>query len=202
MLIDKNARILKNYLPEAALDKVLELFYRHPCHLKIVNSRRTKHGDFRVLPGRNYQISINYDLNKYRFLLTLIHELAHLVTYVKHRRVKPHGTEWKHNFRELMLPFLNPGVFPDELLPILAHYLRNPKASTDTDLKLSAALKRYDDKPAAPVIADLKENNKFVHNNKIYRLGEKRRTRYVCTELHTGKKYLFHQHAEIKPLED
>lgn len=189
--------ILSKYLPEKSVDLIIELLDKYPCYLKIVNNRSTKHGDFRKMPDGNYQITINYGLNSYRFLLTLVHEIAHLVTYKKHKRVKPHGLEWKRNFQHLMLPFLNPEIFPNEIIGVLARYMMNPKASTDADVHLALALKKYDEKNGKHLIFEIPLSAKFVHNKRIFVKGNKRRTRHECTELHTGKKYLFHANAEV-----
>jgi hypothetical protein len=126
--------------------------------------------------------------------------VAHLVTYKEYKRVKPHGTEWKINFQKLMLPFFNPEVFPEELMGYLAHYMRNPKATTDTDVRLSLALKNYDADQGKKMIFEIPVNTKFVHNNRIFLKGAKRRTRHVCTEMRSGRKYLFHQNAEVELL--
>lgn len=176
---------------------VLELLKNNPCHLKVVNNRKTKHGDFRKLTNGDSQITINNDLNAYRFLLTLIHEIAHLVTYKKFRKIKPHGKEWKQNFQHLMLPFVNPKIYPEEVLPFLAHYLINPKASTDSHINLSLALKQFDKKTNKSFIFEIPIKSEFVHNNRIFRKGNKRRTRFECIEIKTRKKYLFHQNAEV-----
>lgn len=189
--------ILSKYLPEKSVNLVIELLEKYPCYLKIVNNRKTKHGDFKKIQNGDYQITINNDLNEYRFLLTLIHEIAHLVTYKRYNRIKPHGIEWKRNFQHLMLPFVTPNIYPKEILPYLAHYLINPKASTDTDVKLSLALKQFDEKTDKNYIFEIPLTSKFTHNNKIFIRGEKRRTRYECTEVYTDKKYLFHANAEV-----
>ena len=105
--------------------------------LKIVNQRQTKHGDFRKLANGKFQITVNNNLNKHQFLLTLVHEIAHHITHQKFGRVKPHGKEWKTVFQHLMLPFLKPEIYPTKILSHLAHYLKNPKASTDSDVNLS-----------------------------------------------------------------
>ncbi len=181
---------------------VIDLLKKYPCHLKIVKNRKSKHGDFRKFPSGIYQITINNDLNSYRFLLTLIHELAHLVTYLEFKKIKPHGKEWKRNFQHLMLPFVNPEIFPKDILPLLAHYLINPKASTDTDIKLSLSLKRFDKKTDKSFIFEIPFESKFQYNKKIFVRGNKRRTRFECVEVYTDKKYLFHANAEVKQLID
>ena len=192
--------ILAKYLPENSVDQIINLFEENPCYLKIVNNRSTKHGDFRKMPDGAYQITINYGLNPYRFLLTLVHEIAHLIVQKKYGRVKPHGLEWKRTFQHLMLPFFNPEIYPKELMGILANYMKNPKASSDADVHLSLALKKYDPKNNLDYVFELPLHSKFLHNNRIFIKGNKRRTRIECKELGTDKKYLFHQNAEVKLL--
>ena len=191
---------IKKYLPETSIDLVVDLLDKYPHHLKIVNKRETKHGDFRKTKDGKYQITVNNNLNQYQFLLTLIHEIAHLATHLKYKRVKPHGIEWKRSFQHLLLPFFNPEIFPKELMPVLANYMKNPKASTDADVHLSLALKKYDPKNDMSYVFELPLQSKFSHNNRIFIRGNKRRTRIECKELGTNNKYLFHQNAEVKLL--
>lgn len=190
-------KAIHKYIPEAAIELVEELLDEYPFHLKIKNNRKTKHGDFRPLKNGQLQITINNDMNIYRFLITLVHEVAHLVTYKEKKRVKPHGIEWKTNFQHLMLPFLKPEIFPNEILSKLANYLRNPKASTDTDIKLSLQLKQYDEKSNKSYIFEIPLKSEFTYNNRIFIKGNKRRVRYKCTEKRTKKEYLFHPNAEV-----
>jgi len=192
--------ILSKYIPENSVYLVEEILTNHPIHIKIVNNRVTKHGDFKRFKDGSLQITINNNLNKYQFLLTLIHEIAHFVTHKQHKRVKPHGIEWKLNFQHLMLPFLQPTIYPKNMLPVLANYLKNPKASTGSDVHLTYALKQYDEMSGKSFIFELAHGSVFTFNNKAFKKGNKRRTRYECVEINSRKRYLFNQNAEVNLL--
>src|SRR5210317_2059336 len=107
---------LQEYIPTASLSKVLKLLEHDNLVVKIKKERKTRHGDYMRLPNGKHQITINSNLNKYRFLITLIHEIAHFEAYKTYGKfIKPHGIEWKHTFQHLVLPFLNPEIFPNNL---------------------------------------------------------------------------------------
>jgi hypothetical protein len=190
---------LKPFIPLESHTLVSELLSKYPCYLKIVHNRKTKHGDFRVVGRNKYQITINKDMNKYRFLITLIHEIAHLKTYKEHTfKIKPHGIEWKRTYQKLLLPFLDSAIFPSSILKPLANYAINPKASTDTDHGLSLSLKQFDTPNNKQLLFELSTNCIFKYNNRIFEKGRKRRVKYLCTELKTKKEYVFHPNAEVE----
>lgn len=192
--------ILEKYIPKQSVIPVFELIKALNVHLKIVDERVTRHGDYRRLPDGTHQITVNTNLNKYRFLITLIHEIAHLVAFKKYgRSIKPHGQEWKHTFQQMMLPFIRPEIFPNRLLPLIAQHFKNPKASSDTDARLSVALKEYDPENDKNYIFEIPEGSKFrIYNGKVYRKGKRRIKRYECLELATGRIYLFQPNAEVE----
>ena len=192
------SEILKKYIPENSFHLLNKILEAHPINIKIVNNRKTKHGDFKKQPNLQPEITINNSLNKYQFLLTLVHELAHFVTFKNYKRVKPHGKEWKLNFQHLMLPFLQPAIFPNELLPFLANYLINPKASTNSDTNLTYALKQYNAKSDKSFIFEIEFGSFFQYNNKTFEKGLLRRTRFECVEITNKKVYLFNKNAEVK----
>ena len=192
--------VLSKYIPGAAVGTVFELIKQNDVTLKIVNQRVTRHGDYRRTNQGQHQITINTSSNKYRFFVTLIHELAHLVAFKKFGRyIKPHGKEWKLTFQQLMLPYINPQVFPSELLPILALHFKNPKASSDTDTALSLALKKFDPENDKNYVFEIPDGGVFrLYNGKLFKRGNKRVKRYECVEISTGKTYLFQPNAEVE----
>ncbi|MGB5377036.1 SprT-like domain-containing protein [Muriicola sp.] len=196
--------ILQKYLPERAIDPCLELIKTYQVHLKVVNERVTRHGDYRLLPGGAHQITVNATLNPYRFLITLIHEIAHLVAFETYgRHIKPHGKEWKNTFQNLMLPFIRPAVFPSSLLPLLAKHFRNPKASSGTDAKLAIALKHYDPHADRTFVYELPFGSIFrLYNGRIFKKGNRKVKRYECVEVKTGRLYLFQPNAEVELLKE
>lgn len=193
---------LQPYIPEHALLPVLALLDHDNLLVKIKDERKTRHGDYRSLPNGKHQITVNSNLNPYKFLITLIHEVAHFEAYKQYGNfIKPHGKEWKTTFQHLMLPFLNPRIFPSEILPLLARHFKNPKASSDTDERLSIALKSYDKCKDKTFIFEVPYGANFkIHNGRIFKMGRKRVKRYECVEVGTGKLYLFNPNAEIQIL--
>jgi SprT protein len=191
---------LSKYIPEAAVVPAFELIKENDVYLKIVNERVTRHGDYRKTADGQHQITVNASLNIYRFFITLIHEIAHLVAFQKFgRNIKPHGKEWKFTFQQLMLPFISPEVFPSKLLPVLALHFKNPKASSDTDAILSLALKQFDPENEKNYIFEIPAGGNFrLYNGKIFKRGNKRVKRYECLEVATGKIYLFQPNAEVE----
>ncbi len=191
---------LEKYIPQASVAPVFQLIKKYNLHLKIVNERVTRHGDYRKMANGQHQITVNASLNTYRFLITLIHEIAHLIAFSEFgRMIKPHGKEWKLTFQRLMLPFLRPEIFPLQLLPLLALHFKNPKASSDTDAMLSLALKQFDPANDKNYIFEIPLGGEFrLYNGKIFKRGNKRVKRYECVEVSTGKIYLFNPNAEVE----
>ena len=197
---------MQKYLPERAVPSCLHLIREHGVHLKIVNHRVTRHGDYRRHPNGQHQTTVNATLNKYRFLITLVHEIAHLVAFERFgRHIKPHGNEWKRTFQELMVPFIRPEVFPNQLLPLIAKHFKNPKASSSTDANLSIALKAYDETQHTEksYVFELPLGSVFrIYNGKVFKKGNKRVKRYECLEMGTGRMYLFQPNAEVELITD
>ncbi len=197
-------RSLESYLPTTAIPLCKELLASLEVEVKVVNIRTTRHGDYRILNNGRHLITLNATKNQYRFLMTFVHEIAHLMAFKKYgRRIKPHGIEWKIVFQHMMLPFLKPEVFPSELLPLLAHHLKNPKASSTTDSRLALAFRKYDPPSEAVPVMEIPQGGIFkMYNGRKFKRGDKRVKRIECVEISTGRLYLFQPNAEVERIKD
>ncbi len=192
--------VLGRFIPKSAIELACRKLREIPCNIEITEERKTVHGDFRPSRGRS-TITVNGTLNSYAFLITLMHELAHLKTWEEYRNSpKPHGAEWKSQFRRCLGPFIRNGVFPGDVERALLSYLDNPAAATCSDLTLSRVLARYDKKVRGEYMLDeLPVNSRFIFNdNREFIKGTKVRTRYQCTCTRTKHIYLFSPLAKVK----
>jgi SprT protein len=201
--IERNKSILARYIPEPAVPLISEWIYAYDFKLKIKKGRSSKYGDYRPpLPHTNHHISVNRDLNPYAFLVTLVHEIAHLANWQKHRdKNKPHGEEWKQEFRKHMQPFFNLQIFPEDIHTALTRYLQNPAASSCSDIHLLRVLKKYDKPSSSVFLEDIPDGTIFLFGRgRHFRKGQKIRKRFCCLELDTHRKYLFNPLSEVHPV--
>lgn len=191
------------FIPDAFVSYVVDLFLRSRVKFKIVSGRKTKLGDYR--PGSNGekdQITVNGDLNKYAFLITTLHEFAHLLTFKKFRNsVLPHGEEWKREFRVLLLPIIDSDQLPEDIRKALINYLINTKASSCSDHGLQRILMAYDTpKDGLELLERLPKNSTFILDGRRFLKGDLRRKRYLCQELDTNKTFLVNALVRVTPL--
>lgn len=189
---------LSSFLDLKTIEKVRSWEKKFHVEVILTNPSKSRLGVF--IPKRHdeHVVRINNNLNKYAFLITLIHEIAHAVIWEKHgRRVNPHGDEWKDQYKKMMLPFLNPKYFPEDILRSLSNHMINPRASTVRDLELSRILKKYD-KHKSTLISEIMDGDEFyIDNGKKFVRIEKLRKNYQCKEISTGKLYRFSPLAEV-----
>jgi len=200
----KYSETLKRFAPEPFVPYLVDTLLNSKAIFKIVPGRKSKLGDFRATsPGEPHVITVNGDMNPYSFLVTTLHEIAHLNTYNKYgNRVNPHGEEWKRAFRELLIPVLDSKNLPADLEKALWKSFTNTKASSCSDVNLSRALKQHD-KPKPNSHKTLEEipiYSQFILNGKVFIKGNLRRSRYLCTDL-KGKQFLVHALANIEIFE-
>jgi len=189
--------VLYDYVPINSLEKLNLLLKNLSVKIEITQNRKTKYGDFKFNNG-NSKISVNKTSNKYRFLITLIHEIAHFLTYSDFRyKIKPHGDEWKNKYKKIMKPFLHSSIFPPKLLLLLKNHMEKPTASTDSDSELSIEIKKHDINLNSKFIFELMVGDIFKFNLKNYQILKKRVKKYECLNLTTNKKYLFSPHVQV-----
>lgn len=190
--VEKVTNILNTHIPAPAVPYCLQLWQSDPFKFKLRKARQTKIGDFSCKHGQTPQITVNNDLHPYLFLITYVHEVAHLHVHKQHgRRVEAHGEEWKNTFRELMTPVMTSEIFSEKILRGLKRHMVNPKASTYSDTEFTELLRSVDAKwSRATLLSEIPEGSLFGLHGKWFRKGALQRTRVLCLELKTKRKFL------------
>jgi len=195
---------IKKYIPEKAAAPILDYLHQYKVHLTITRDRKSVLGDYRhATTYQAHRISINGNLNKYSFLITLVHELAHLVTFIQYKHaVDPHGKQWKNIYALLLKDFLDPEIFPSDILGALQQSMHDLPASSCSDERLMRVLRRYDRQQTGMVLVEqIAEGQLFdAGGGRLFRKGKKLRKRYQCQEISTSQVYLFSAIYEVKPV--
>lgn len=178
----------ESFLPDGAMNFVENWISGENLTIKIRNSRKTKLGDYKFLRETNsHEITVNADISPEAFFFVLTHEIAHLHVRTKFKpNVKSHGAEWKFTFGKLLMESLQ--IYPEEFRPIIFRHARSPKASLNADKILMRKLFQIE-QDESKRIENLYENQKFRLGKRIFQRGEKRKIRYLCKEIQTGKLY-------------
>lgn len=186
-------KILARFMPPGTEGYAAELLVRHSIQLHIKKPRSSKYGDYRPpMPGEDHRISLNKDLNQFAFLVTFLHEIAHLLNHEKYAgRVMPHGLEWKKHFQLVSVPVFEMNVLPNDVRTALSRYLSNPAASSCSDPTLFRTLRKYDPEGSHVLVEEIPFNTRFkLQDGRQFLKISKNRTRYTCKEVSTGRIYL------------
>lgn len=194
---------LNNYLPEGAFEPVVHLINHFKVHLTVTKARKSVLGDYRhPFMGANHKISVNGNLNQYEFLITLLHELAHLLCFEQFKnKVDAHGQEWKSIYSKLLFEFIQKDIFPADIKKSLQKTLLNPAATANGETALLLVLRKYNPviKEGYQLVANLTEGTLFESlKGRVFRRGKKRRIRIECVEVATGHIYSFSALTEVK----
>jgi SprT protein len=196
---------LNSFLPEGSFEGVAHYLEQYKVHLTITRERQTILGNYRnKVFDKNHRISVNGNLNKYTFLITLLHELAHLLAYEKYgNRILAHGEQWKQEYGKILSEFIPKKIFPPEIERLLIQSLKNPAATTCAEPHLTRALKQYDAKKQGHFfVEELPPGSLFkVNSGAVFKKGERIRKRFKCVEVATKKVYLFSPVYEVEKLD-
>ncbi|MCX6211189.1 MAG: SprT-like domain-containing protein [Bacteroidetes bacterium] len=201
--VEHPLQALANYLPTGAFEPVVQLIHQYKVHLTVTRERKSVLGDYRhPFLGSNHKITVNGNLNKYEFLITLLHELAHLLCFEQFRnRVEAHGKEWKNIYGSLLKAFIDLNLFPEDITKSLKKTLLNPAATANVETALLLVLRRHNpvQKAGVVVLAHLADGSLFKEiKGRTFRKIKLRRKRIECIELATGNIYLFSALSEVE----
>ncbi|MDQ1098162.1 MULTISPECIES: SprT-like domain-containing protein [Chryseobacterium] len=188
---------LEKYLPPNTLQYLKIWFSDYYIHIKITRDRHSKLGDYRKLPDRSHEITINSTLAPQLFFFVLTHELAHLIAFEKYgRRIYPHGPEWKDTFRKMLLESLE--VYEQDLRPIITRFSKSPKANFMSSPELVRYFHIGREEDDLQFMEELKKGDSFMYRNEKYLLEGLIKKNYLCRNLVTGRQYSFKPLARVK----
>jgi SprT protein len=198
---------LENYLPNNSFKEVLAYIQHYNIHVLVTKQRKTVLGDYRHKAGwGNHKISINGNLNKYEFLITFLHELAHLLTWEQFKNtVEPHGKEWKYYYSQLLQHFMQLQIFPNDIVAALQKSILNPAATANGEAALLKVLRTYSTikKAGYITVEDVEDGQFFItEKGKVFQRIGKRRKRIECIAIDTKLRYSFSTLAEVKLVQD
>lgn len=193
---------LNTYLPKGAYPHLEKYLIRHKVHLTITPERSSVLGNYQGgYNGRNHRISVNGSLNKFSFLITLLHELGHMLAFEKYgARIPAHGQQWKYEYSRLLASFISNRIFPRDIERELIATLENPGASSCTETSLLRVLRKYDEqRPGFFLLEDLPDGSYFrIRNGSVYLKLHKKRVRILCREIDTNRLFLFSPVSDVQ----
>jgi len=205
--VEHPLQALANYLPDGTFKPVVQLIHQYKVHLTVTRERKSVLGDYRhPFMGSNHKITVNGNLNKYEFLITLLHELAHLLCFEQFRnRVEAHGKEWKSIYGQLLAQFIQLQIFPEDIKKSLQKTLLNPAATANGETALLLVLRKYNpvQKEGLLTLAHVADGTLFMETKgRTFRKIKLRRKRIECIEIATGNIYLFSALTEVKIIKE
>jgi hypothetical protein len=119
----------------------------------------------------------------------LIHELAHLLTFMQFG-----------NYRRMLEEFIHLNIFPEDIITGIKKSLHNLPASSCADDDLIRVLRKHDAYPSNSIfVEELEEGRLFsIDNGQVFQKGKRVRKRFQCKEISTGRIYLFSPVFEVK----
>jgi len=146
---------------------------------------------------------VNGNLNAFAFLITLLHELAHLVAFERFgNRIASHGKEWKLVYGEILQQFLSLHIFPEDIAAEVKITMRSPAAGSCAEDGLIRVLRKYDQrKHPKLLVEEIEHGASFcTDDGRVFKRGEQLRKRIKCSEIKTGRTYLFSPVYEVTPV--
>ena len=194
---------LEQYVPAGSYEQLVHYLHRYKVHLTVTKARKSVLGDYRhPFHGKNHRITINGNLNQYEFIITLLHELAHLLTFERFgNRTEVHGREWKETYSQLLTDFVALNIFPADVEKALKKSIANPAATANGETELLIVLRQYDThkKPGVTMVQELPVGSAFeTRDGRVFTKGDQLRKRFRCVEMKTGHVYLFSPVYEVR----
>lgn len=174
---------LAPFLPAGSLEVIGEWLRVDNLSIKLTSGRGQRLGAYKREASGMQTILLNRNQDPYSFLITLVHEIAHMQARKLYgRHVQPHGLEWKQTYSRLIIKAAAIPSLPADICAMMAEIARSPESRHYGKISVSKVLLKYSTK-AEPgeLLCDIPPGTRFrMPDGKVYIKGEKIRTRYRC----------------------
>ena len=200
--------LLGQKVPAYGMPLVARLVRSYDFAFRFAPPRLRKLGDYTRKANGEVAITINADLPPELFLVTFLHEVAHLEALQNRtRREAPHGKRWQACFGALLTELCQSAeaAMPAPLHQALVRHSQAPTATLTADPALARLL--LPAKPPRQALADgfahvemLAAGTAFAYRGKAFLLSGKMRTRHYGTDLQTGQLWKFSAQCTVQIL--
>ena len=204
--------LLAQKVPAYGLPVVSRVVRAYDFAFRFAQSRRSKLGDFTRTAQGLVTLTVNMDLGSELFLVTFLHEVAHLeATLNQPRRSQPHGRRWQTCFGNLLkeLCLHAEGQMAVPLRDALLAHSIAPSATLHADSRLASLLLPPAGTPDSPIAPDgcafveaLVTHTAFWYRGRSFLLSGKLSKRHYATEMRSGRLYSFSAQCRVKVLKE
>jgi SprT protein len=193
-------QILANHIPENAIETVASILNDYPLRIEI-KSLRSNLGRFQTgVNGNPHIISMKAGLSKPLFLIVFLHETAHMIAFCRYGRyIKPHGTQWKSIFSELLSRFMLLDVFPPKVLEPLKDFIKNPRAVMINKQGFYSAFDEFS--AYVPVVSIAPLECFHVRFKRFYQKLPESSTKVICRDLSSNEIVNIRKSAQVMKIE-
>ena len=150
------------------------------------------------LKGMDCHIRVSSEYTGIRYFLTLTHEIAHAITWSKYgfdkKKIKPHGKEWKDEYRSFVLRFMGKGYFSVDLEHAINVHMLNPPFDAKIHSEIQKVL-NPGQIPVGEVNYDCKF--RFLNSEQVYKKLDKQYSKVTVMTVENHTLYTVHKNTMI-----
>jgi hypothetical protein len=150
-------------------------------------------GFCKIIYGKCY-IRVSSQYTGVRYFLTLTHEIAHLLAWMRYStNIKPHGKEWKDEYRSFVLRFMSKGYFTTAIEHAIIIHMANPPYCAKLHTELMKVLN-----PGYVPVKELRRGKTFrLSDNHVYVKTQQKYSTVYFKCLQSDEEFMCHKDTMV-----